>query len=157
MHACLMRKNEEKKKKVSRGGGLRKKKRSNSKAKKKKSRLSLLAPVVGPARRRHPLEVLLRPGHVRLDRLGPGLPAGGAHLAVLVGELEGLDEPQRLVDAAADGEVVDGDLSQDAGGRDDEEAAEGDAGVVSLVCGVVGWLEGGGERKGRRRERGEKA
>ena len=53
---------------------------------------------------------------------------------MLVGELEGFHEPERLVDAAADGQVVDGDLSQGALRGDDEEAAEGDAGVVSLVC-----------------------
>ena len=46
---------------------------------------------------------------------------------MLVGELEGLDEPERLVDVAADGEVVDGDLAELALAVDDEEAAEGDA------------------------------
>lgn len=55
-------------------------------------------------------------------------------LSYLVGELEGLDQPQGLVDAAAHGQVVDRHLAEDPGGRDDEEAAEGDAGVVALVC-----------------------
>ena len=42
-------------------------------------------------------------------------------------ELEGLDEADRLVDGAADGEVVDRDLAEDALGVDDEEPAERDA------------------------------
>jgi hypothetical protein len=54
---------------------------------------------------------------VRLDALGgsldgriSGIPVGRADLAVLVRELEGIDEAEGLVYAAADGEVVDGDL-----------------------------------------------
>jgi hypothetical protein len=38
------------------------------------------------------------------------VPVRGADLAVLVGELEGVDEAKGLVHAAADGEVVDGNL-----------------------------------------------
>lgn len=45
-------------------------------------------------------------------------------------ELERLDEADGLVDGAADGEVVDGDLAEDALGVNDEEAAEGDALVL---------------------------
>lgn len=39
-----------------------------------------------------------------------GVPVGRADLAVLVGELEGVDEAEGFVYAAADGEVVDCDL-----------------------------------------------
>ena len=42
-----------------------------------------------------------------------GLPTSWANLAVLVGELEGLDEAEGLVDRSADGKVVDRDLSKD--------------------------------------------
>lgn len=42
-------------------------------------------------------EVLLRGLGVGLDGLGAGLPVGGAHLAVLVGVLEGLHQAQRLL------------------------------------------------------------
>ena len=63
----------------------------------------------------------------RLDGLVAGVPVGGADLAVLVGELEGVDEAEGLVNGAADGEVVDCDLAHDAVGVDDEEATEGDA------------------------------
>lgn len=52
-------------------------------------------------------------GSVRLHGLLAGLPSGRADLSVLVRELEGLDQPQRLVDVATDGEVVDGDLKLD--------------------------------------------
>ena len=115
------------------------------------SSLSLLAPVVSsPGCRRNALEVLLRARHIRLDRLGPRLPPSGAHLAVLVRELKGLDEPQSFVDGAADGQVVDGDLAEDSRGRDDEEAAEGDAGVVALVCLLLLVV---GERKEREKRR----
>ena len=38
--------------------------------------------------------------------------------------LEGLDESERFVDGAADGEVVHGDLAEDAPVVDDEEAAQ---------------------------------
>jgi hypothetical protein len=54
---------------------------------------------------------------VRLDALGRSLdsllsrvPVRRADLAVLVRELEGVDEAERLVYGAADGKIVDGDL-----------------------------------------------
>jgi hypothetical protein len=86
---------------------------------------------------------------VLLNALGGGLdgvhtrvPVGGADLAVLVGELEGIDETEGLVDAAADGQVVDGDLPQDAVRVDEEQAAQGNAllldqDAVVLADGVV--------------------
>mmetsp|Transcript_1203 Transcript_1203/g.3853 ORF Transcript_1203/g.3853 Transcript_1203/m.3853 type:complete len:219 (-) Transcript_1203:15-671(-) len=62
-----------------------------------------------------------------------GRPAGRAHLAVLLVELEGLQQAQRLVDAAADGQVVDRHLPQDARRVDDEQAAQRDAGVLAVL------------------------
>ena len=59
-------------------------------------------------------------------------PAGRAHLAVRVGVLEGLHEPQRLVDGAADGQVIHGDLTQHAGAVNDEQTSAGD-GTGTLV------------------------
>jgi hypothetical protein len=47
-----------------------------------------------------------------LDGLVARVPVGRAHLAVLVCELECVDQTERLVYAAADGEVVDCDLER---------------------------------------------
>ena len=49
---------------------------------------------------------------VRLHRLLAGLPSSWADLAVLVGELEGLDEPEGLINVATDRQVIDGDLEK---------------------------------------------
>lgn len=49
---------------------------------------------------------------------------------MLLDKLEGLDEAKGLLDGATNGQVVDGDLSEDALGIDDEETAEGDALVL---------------------------
>ncbi len=43
------------------------------------------------------------------------------YLSVLVCVLEGLDEPEGLIDRAADGQVVHGDLSQHAAVVNDEQ------------------------------------
>lgn len=64
---------------------------------------------------------------------------------MLVGELEGLDQAERLLDVAADGQVVDGDLAEGALGVDDEEAAQGDALLLdqdAVVAGDLGVLVG---------------
>jgi hypothetical protein len=94
------------------------------------------------------LEVLGRLDGVSVHGLGAGPPAGRAHLAVLVGELEGLDQAEDLVRVAADGEVVDGDLAEDALGGDDEAAAERHAGIGALLRGERDdkKVSGGGER-----------
>ncbi len=41
-----------------------------------------------------------------------GLPVSGADLAVLLHKLERLEQTQRLIDRAANGQVVHGDLAQ---------------------------------------------
>lgn len=46
----------------------------------------------------------------RLDGAVAGVPVGGADFAVLVGELEGVNEAEGFVDRATNGQVVDGDL-----------------------------------------------
>lgn len=86
-------------------------------------------------------EVLEAALGVSLHGLAAGLPVRGADLAVLVGELEGLDETEGLGDVAADGQVVDGDLAQGALGVDDEEAAQGDALLLDQDAVVAGDLE----------------
>jgi hypothetical protein len=55
-------------------------------------------------------EVLLGVFGVRLDGLAALHPIGGADLAILFGELEGVDQTEGLVDRAANGQVIDGDL-----------------------------------------------
>lgn len=61
---------------------------------------------------------------------------------VLVVELEGLDQAESLIDAgcqgqrglpAANREIVDSDLTEGSLGVDDEEAAEGDAGISAIL------------------------
>jgi hypothetical protein len=47
----------------------------------------------------------------RLHGLLSRLPAGGAHLSVLVSELKRLHQAEDLVNVPADGEVVDGHLT----------------------------------------------
>lgn len=86
-------------------------------------------------------EVLQASLGVSLHGVAARLPAGGADLAVLVGELERLDQTEGLVDVAADGQVVDGDLAQGALGVDDEEAAQGDAFLLNEDAVVAGNLE----------------
>ena len=51
--------------------------------------------------------------------------ASVSHLSVLLHELEGLDESQRLVHAAAHGEVIDGHLPDHALGVNNEQAWNG--------------------------------
>ena len=63
-------------------------------------------------------------GGVRDDGVLTRGPVGWADDGVLVGELEGLDQPQGLVDRPADGKVVHGDLPDDALAVDDDEATE---------------------------------
>ncbi len=48
---------------------------------------------------------------------------------MLVGELECLDQPQGLVYVPPDGQVVDGHLAELLVAVDDEQAAEGEAGI----------------------------
>ena len=64
------------------------------------------------------------------------LPAGGADLAVLLVELQRVDEAQGLVDRAAEGQVVDGGLANQTGLVDEEGAAERDAVVEEDAVGL---------------------
>ena len=45
-------------------------------------------------------------------------------------ELEGLDQPERLVDRTSDREIIDGDLTKDTAGVDQEKSTEGDASIL---------------------------
>ena len=78
------------------------------------------------------LEVLHLLGGVWDDGVGPGLPPSGAHLAVLVRVLERLHQPQGLVHGPAHGEVVHGDLPQDALVVNDEESSQSVAIVLEV-------------------------
>ncbi|GET87293.1 tryparedoxin peroxidase [Leishmania tarentolae] len=92
-------------------------------------RLSKLAEV--------PLDRRLR---FRLHRGAALLPVGGAHLAVLLHELKGLQQAQNLIHVAAHRHVVDGDLAHHTVGVDDEEAAVGHA--LLLLQHAVGTSDG---------------
>jgi len=80
---------------------------------------------------------------VGLHRVLSGFPSGGTDLAVLVGELEGLDESQRFVDGSTDGQIVDRDLSEHALVVDNVEAAEGDSLVLLQTSVSLGDCVGG--------------
>lgn len=69
-------------------------------------------------------KVLLGLGGIGHHGLLAGLPVGWAHLAILVGILECLDQAQCLLNAAAHWQIVDGYLAQILLVIDDEEAAE---------------------------------
>lgn len=58
------------------------------------------------------------------------VPVGGAHLAVLLDELEGLDQTQHFVDRTSNGQIIDRVLTQYALGINDECAAQRDAFLV---------------------------
>ncbi|KAF1778281.1 hypothetical protein GQ600_12908 [Phytophthora cactorum] len=79
------------------------------------------------------LEVLLRRIHRRLDRLLALLPASGAHLTVLVRELESLHQTKNLVHVATNGAVVNGALTQLALTVDDEQTTEGGTSLLAHV------------------------
>ena len=93
------------------------------------------APGCSPPERRHRallavlFEVLARILRVRLDggRVRLRLPVGRAHLAVLLHELERLDQAERLVHRPPNRQIVDRDLAHHAGRIDDEQAAQRDA------------------------------
>ena len=66
---------------------------------------------------------------------------------MLVGELEGLDQAEDLVRVAANGEVIDSDLAEDALGGDDEAAAERHAGIGAILRGGHDFKKVSGERE----------
>lgn len=57
--------------------------------------------------------------------LRAGLPLGRANLTVFIGELEGLDETDVLVDVSTNGEIIDRQMSDDTQRVDDESASVG--------------------------------
>lgn len=70
------------------------------------------------------------------------LPTGGTDLTVLVGELEGLDDTDGLLDGSADGKIVDMHGTESALGVDEKGASESDTllrekDTVGLGSGVV--------------------
>ena len=79
------------------------------------------------------LEVILGLLGVSLHGGTTGLPVAGDDFAGLFVVLEGLEEAESLVNIAADGEIVDGDLTDVLGGVDDEDGAEGNTGVRAVL------------------------
>ena len=57
------------------------------------------------------------------------LPVGGADIAVLLVELEGLDHAQGLVDIPPQGEIIDHRMTDDSITVNEEGAAKSDAGI----------------------------
>src|SRR5688500_19635866 len=74
-----------------------------------------------------PREVRQRVVRVRLDRVVARLPVGRADFAIRSYELARLEDADRFVDTAADAEVVDRRVLDDAFGIDDEQPAQRDA------------------------------
>lgn len=60
------------------------------------------------------------------------LPVGRAHLAMLISELEGVQEAQSLINRAANREIVDGLLAELALWGDDEETAQSNSCIISF-------------------------
>jgi len=68
------------------------------------------------------------------------LPVGGADLAMLISELEGINQAEDLIDVSADGRVVHGDVANDTLVADDEETTESVSSFLehnSVVAGDV--------------------
>jgi len=70
------------------------------------------------------LKVTLGALGVRLHGGRAWLPSGRAHLAVLVGELEGLHQAQCLIHVTAYGQIVDGNLTEVLLSVDDKKSPE---------------------------------
>ena len=62
-----------------------------------------------------------------------GLPSRGAHLAVLIDILEGLNHTDNLVDVASDWEVIDAHLADSTIRSNDEGASKGDSCIISIL------------------------
>jgi len=62
-----------------------------------------------------------------------GLPLGGADFAVFVSELEGFDQTENLIDVSADGEIVDGELTEHSLGVDDVGGSEGNTLILAAL------------------------
>lgn len=70
------------------------------------------------------------------------VPVGGAHLAVLLDELEGLDQTQHFVHRTSNGQIIDRVLTQYALGINDECAAQRDSFLVQQHIVVGRYLLG---------------
>ena len=62
-----------------------------------------------------------------------GLPLSGADLTGLIGVLEGFDETEDFIDVSADGQVVDGELTEDALSIDDESGSVSNTGIFAVL------------------------
>ena len=59
-------------------------------------------------------------------------PLSGANLTVLISELEGLDESEGLLDVSANGEIVDGELSESSLLVDDVSSSVSNTGILTV-------------------------
>lgn len=85
-------------------------------------------------------KVLLGLGGISDHGLLAGLPVGGAHLTVLIGVLEGLNQTDGLLDTAPHWQIIDGDLAEVLLVIDDEEATEWDASLLVQNTIIAGHL-----------------
>ena len=87
---------------------------------------SLKRPITVTTRRHsfHLIKVLLWLARVGFDSGAARLPVGRTHLSVLLHELEGAHQPQRLVYRPSNGQVIDGHLAQHAFRVDQEQAPQ---------------------------------
>lgn len=73
---------------------------------------------------------------VSLQSLGPGLPIGRTYLAMLVGELDGLQDTQGLINTAPDRKIIDGGVANDTLGINNEKSTEGYRVIVEDPVGM---------------------
>jgi len=69
-----------------------------------------------------------------------GLPAGGAHLSVLVCELEGLNKTKSFIDISANRKIIDSNLSQNLVFVNDKQTTEAD--TVRFLKNAIGPADG---------------
>lgn len=83
-------------------------------------------------------EVFLRLLRVSDHGLGTGFPVGRADLTVFIGELECLYQAEGFVDAASNGQIIDGHLAEILLSIDDEQSPEWDTALLLQYSVVTG-------------------
>lgn len=75
---------------------------------------------------------------VGLNGLGTSLPVGRADFTVLISELESFDETEDFINGTTNGEIVDGDLTNNTIGVNDKETTESNTVVFDEDTVVLG-------------------